>query len=215
MKKVLITGASSPLGKLFSEYFGKRGFFLFLQYRGHHHKVDEFLRNFRGEGVEFEFKEGNLKEWIKEVEIISPDVVVNNFGPFLFKKFDKVEPEEWEWIFFSNTTLSYYTALSSIKSMLRRGYGRIINVGFHNLKKEKKIFPNVLPYAISKGALCYIIETLANELKDKGVTVNMISPNTVKTKYYPKDSKEIDKNELFSLLNRIIETEITGENFYI
>ncbi len=215
MKSVLITGSTSPLGKMFSEFFGKNGYFLYLQYRGFHHKVEEILGKYRGEGVEFEFNKNNLNEWIKEISFIKPDILVNNFGPFLYKNFLQLTIDEWEWIFFSNTTLTFFSSKEVVKYMQDKGWGRIINVGFHNLEKEDKAFPNVLPYAIAKEGILLITKTLARILYNSGITVNMISPTVVKTKFYPEEKKVLKSSELFNVLSKIIEGNETGKNYFL
>ncbi len=215
MKTVLITGSTSPLGKMFSEFFGRNGHFLYLQYRGFHHKVETILEKYRGEGVEFEFNKDNLKEWIKEISLIKPDILVNNFGPFLYKNFLELRIDEWEWIFFSNTTLTFFSSKEALKHMQNKGWGRIINVGFHNIGKLDKVFPNVLPYAISKEGIFLVTKTFSKFLEGSGITVNMISPTIVETEFYPEEKKFLKKSELFDLLKKIVDSGETGKNFFL
>jgi NAD(P)-dependent dehydrogenase (short-subunit alcohol dehydrogenase family) len=218
MKKVLITAPNSPFGKYFIEFFGEKGDFLFLQYRGeHHHAVDDILRKYRGEGFAFEFKKDNLKDWFKEIEYIEPDILINNFGPIIYKSWKKQTPEEWERVLNFNIILPFFSAQKAIKIMEKTGYGRIINIGFHNLKKTEFYFPNVLPYAISKFGIKIINDTLRQEINGD-ITINMISPEYIEgSPFKPANSdKSFSKKRLFEILDTITgDNSPNGENFFI
>jgi len=63
---------------------------------------------------------------------------------------------------------------------MENGSGRIINIGFANLGRmgAKKM---IAPYYIAKNGVLIITQTLAAELADKGITVNMVSPGVLET----------------------------------
>ncbi len=218
MKKILITAPSSPLGKFFVEYFGEKGDFLFLQYRGkHHHTVDDVLMKYRGEGFAFEFKRDNMDDWLKEIEYIEPDILVNNFGPIIYKNWETQTPEEWEEVLYYNIILPFFSTQKAVDIMKKNGYGRIVNIGFHNLKKKELYFPNVLPYAISKFGIKIINDTLKKELK-RDITINMISPEYIEgSPLKPKNSDNgFSKKRLFEILDIITgDNSPNGENFFI
>ncbi len=216
MKKVLITAPTSPLGKLFVKYFGQRDYFLFLHYRGtHHSKVDSLLSKYRGEGFHFEFTLNNINEWVEEIELIQPDILVNNFGPFIYKNWREQTYEEWREIMEFNLFLTFFSSQRTLLFMEERGYGRIINVGFHNLEKDNLYFPNVLPYAISKFGVKILTETLANEIRGKDIKINLISPEYVQGIKPSKKSKPVKENSLFPVLDEIIESKDGNGKFYL
>ena len=79
---------------------------------------------------------------------------VNVVGPFLFCK-------------------------AAVPSMIKNGYGRILNVASIAGKEGN---PTLLPYSASKAAVIAMTKSLAKELAGKGdITVNSIAPAVIKT----------------------------------
>lgn len=217
MKKVLITAPLSPLGKLFVKYYGERGDFLFLHYRGtHHSSVDSILSKYRGEGFHFEFKMNNIEEWIVEISFIEPDVLINNFGPFIYKNWKDQTYYEWKEIIEYNLLLTFFSTQKALELMSEKGYGRVINIGFHNLEKKDFYFPNVLPYAISKFGIRILTETLSRDIKEKNIKINLISPEYVKGVKPDPMSKPVSEKTLFPILDEIMgEKDVSGKHYIV
>jgi 3-oxoacyl-[acyl-carrier protein] reductase len=100
------------------------------------------------------------------------DLLVNNaaynpVGPFLDSSFGK-----WDATFAVNVTAAAELCHSLVPSMIRRGGGRVINVGSLAATTEFGICQ--LAYAASKAALERFTVALAVELSDTGVAVNNI-----------------------------------------
>lgn len=81
--------------------------------------------------------------------------------------------------------VSVHSVTASVlqKSMLKNGSGRIINI---SSKAGKVGIPNMAFYCASKFALEGYSATIAEELKDKNIIVNTISPGMVDTSSFPK-----------------------------
>lgn len=82
---------------------------------------------------------------------------------------------------------SVHTVTSSVlkKAMLENGSGRIINI---SSKAGKIGIPNMSFYVASKFALEGYSASIAEELKDKNIIVNTISPGMVDTRSFPKET---------------------------
>mmetsp|Transcript_1068 Transcript_1068/g.1657 ORF Transcript_1068/g.1657 Transcript_1068/m.1657 type:complete len:287 (+) Transcript_1068:210-1070(+) len=80
---------------------------------------------------------------------------------------------------------SVHTVTSSVlkKTMLKNGSGRIVNI---SSKAGKIGIPNMSFYCASKFALEGYSASIAEELKDKNIIVNTISPGMVDTRSFPK-----------------------------
>eukprot|EP00979_Chaetoceros_neogracilis_P006988 scaffold1434_cov133-Chaetoceros_neogracile.AAC.10 len=113
--------------------------------------------------------------------------------------------------------VSVHSVTSSVlqKTMLKNGSGRIINI---SSKAGKVGFPNMSFYCASKFALEGYSATIAEELKDKHIIVNTISPGMVNTSSFPKAkgkkgvrTAESVKDALLLLLT----TEKTGHYVHV
>ena len=90
-----------------------------------------------------------------------------------------LDPDEWWRVFEVNVLGVYLCCRAVIPGMLERGGGRIVNVasGAAYLPGSSST-----AYGASKAAVHRFSETLANQLKDRGIPVFSISPGLVKTR---------------------------------
>ncbi len=83
------------------------------------------------------------------------------------------------------------TAVASIRGVLphlrARGYGRIVCVGARTAVRGSK---NTSGYAIAKTGVVRLVESLADELKDEGITVNAVLPSTID---HPQNRRDFPK----------------------
>jgi 3-oxoacyl-[acyl-carrier protein] reductase len=113
-------------------------------------------------------------------ELGSVDIVVNNAGITGRAALGwEMSSDEVRSVFDVNFLGPFHFARASIPGMLRRGYGRIVNVASIAGKEGN---PTLLPYSASKAALINLTKVLAKELAGKGdITVNCISPAVIRT----------------------------------
>jgi len=78
----------------------------------------------------------------------------------------------------TNLTGSLYSCRAVLRSMLKRRYGRIVNIG-----SVVGTYGNVgqVAYSASKSGLVGASKSLAKEVADKGITVNVICPGFIDT----------------------------------
>ena len=72
--------------------------------------------------------------------------------------------------------------------MRRRGWGRIINLGFGRVE-QAAAFPTVAAYAAAKSGLLILTRTAAATEAGTGVTVNMVSPGLIKGGRLPRGAR--------------------------
>ncbi|MFQ6103625.1 MAG: SDR family NAD(P)-dependent oxidoreductase [Candidatus Glassbacteria bacterium] len=107
-------------------------------------------------------------------------VLVNNVGDFLLKPLLEVSPREWEYTIASNLHSAFFTSRIAVDGMIRKGWGRIVNIGLAG-SDAPGASPKIAPYAIAKTGLWIFTKCLARELAGKGVTVNMVAPGIIDT----------------------------------
>lgn len=106
------------------------------------------------------------------------DAVVNVAGGFTYERLENGDPATWELMFNRNVMTAVSASKAALPHLLARGNGRIIHVGSNAAAKAGA---GMGPYAASKSAVARLTESLADELKDRGVTVNAVLPSIIDT----------------------------------
>ena len=107
------------------------------------------------------------------------DVLANIAGGFsMGPGIDETSDKDWEFMMNLNARSVFYASRAALPDMIKKASGRIINV---SARAALYGAANMGPYCASKAAVKTLTETLANETKDKGITVNCIMPGTVDT----------------------------------
>ncbi len=117
---------------------------------------------------------------IAQVEAIAPqlDIVVNNYGTASFARWGEADTSAWIDMYQKNV-LSIARLVQGLLSGLKaRGWGRIVNLGTIGSHRPGHIMPH---YYSAKGALATMGVSLAQALKDTGITVNTVSPGLIHT----------------------------------
>jgi NAD(P)-dependent dehydrogenase (short-subunit alcohol dehydrogenase family) len=106
------------------------------------------------------------------------DALINIAGGFAWEKVEGANAASWDRLFAINLKTALHASQAAIPHLLQSGAGRIVNVGANSAVKAAA---GMGPYAASKGAVHRLTESLAEELKNKGVTVNAVSPSIIDT----------------------------------
>ncbi len=184
-KTIIITGASSGIGKELAMRLSKKDVNLILAARNKE-KLDEVVNGCIANGsraisVKADVSDKNdCKNVVdKTLEKFGGiDILVNNAGISMWSEFEKVtDLEAMEKImkvnFFGSMYMTHYALPHLIKSK-----GQI--VGVSSLTGKTGV-PTRSVYTASKHAMAGFFDTLRIELKDKGVAVTMIYPGFVAT----------------------------------
>ncbi len=106
------------------------------------------------------------------------DALVNIAGGFVWETIEGAGDTSWDRLFAMNLKTALHASQAAIPHLAASGAGRIVNVGSNSALKAAAGFG---PYAASKGAVHRLTESLAEELKSKGVTVNAVLPSIIDT----------------------------------
>ena len=106
------------------------------------------------------------------------DVLVNNAGVTLEKKTVELTDEEWDTVLATNLTAMFRCARAVAPGMIRRGRGKIVNVGsMYGIIGV----PRYAAYCASKAAVDGLTRSLAAEWARHGIQVNCLAPGYVNT----------------------------------
>jgi NAD(P)-dependent dehydrogenase (short-subunit alcohol dehydrogenase family) len=106
------------------------------------------------------------------------DGLVNIAGGFRFEKLDGGALDSWDSMYRMNLRTAVCCCEAALPHLLRVGGARIVNVGALGAVKAGA---GMGAYAASKAGVAKLTEALAEELKDRGITVNAVLPSTMDT----------------------------------
>ncbi len=106
------------------------------------------------------------------------DIVVNNAGITRDNLFMRMSNEEWDEVIAVNLTATFILCRSAVRNMLRRRYGRIINIASISGVIGN---PGQGNYAASKAGMVGMTKSLAREVASRNVTANCIAPGFIET----------------------------------
>src|SRR4030081_771646 len=109
------------------------------------------------------------------------DVLVNNAGTAIPKKFEETTLEELDRVIDINVRGVFVTTQAALKHM--NDGGRIIMIG--SSVGERVTVRGLVPYSATKGAVKMFTQGLSREVGDRGITVNNIQPGPIDTDLNP------------------------------
>jgi NAD(P)-dependent dehydrogenase (short-subunit alcohol dehydrogenase family) len=202
-KKIVITGASKGLGRALAFRFAEEGAHLALCARS----TDELKR------VELELSLRGAPPLAASCDI-ADHVQVERFAALVLEEFDtvdvlvnnasqlgpRIEIAEWTaatWnrIIDVNVNGLFAVTRAFLPAMLKQGFGSIINVSSSVGKKGRARWG---AYATSKFALEGFTQTLADEVRNKGVRVNSVNPGPLDTEMRHAAYPDEDRSKLKS-----------------
>jgi NAD(P)-dependent dehydrogenase (short-subunit alcohol dehydrogenase family) len=117
------------------------------------------------------------------------DALVNVAGGFRWELLRDGEVETWDELYAINLRTAVVACKAALPALLERGRGRIINVG---AGAAARAAAGMGAYAASKSGVERLTESLAAELRDRGVTVNAVLPGIIDTPRNRADMPDAD-----------------------
>ena len=109
------------------------------------------------------------------------DVLVNNAGTAIPKRFEETTLEELDRLIDINVRGTFVATQAALKHM--KSGGRIIMIG--SCVGERAMTPGLVPYSATKGAVKMFTQGLSREVGTRGITVNNIQPGPIDTDLNP------------------------------
>jgi 3-oxoacyl-[acyl-carrier protein] reductase len=104
--------------------------------------------------------------------------VVNNAGIRKDKLAARMSAEDWNEVLAVDLTGAFQCSRRALRSMISRGYGRIVNVS--SVAGIRGV-PGQANYSAAKAGLLGLTKTLAREVGRKDITVNAVAPGLIET----------------------------------
>jgi NAD(P)-dependent dehydrogenase (short-subunit alcohol dehydrogenase family) len=117
------------------------------------------------------------------------DALVNIAGTFRWEKIEGGSLDTWDFLYRVNLRTALAASRAAIRHLVESGNARIVNIGAMGALKAGA---GMGAYAASKQGVMKLTEALAEELKDKGVTVNAVLPSIIDTPPNRADMPDAD-----------------------
>jgi gluconate 5-dehydrogenase len=179
----IVTGGSRGLGEEMAEGLAEAGASLMLCAR-REEWLTPTIERFKKQGVRVEGMVADVSNPANVQAVVDAtmkaygqvDILVNNAGITWGAAPEEMPIEKWEKVIAVNLTGAFLFAQAAGREMLKREYGRIINVasiaGLHSSVRG----PHYAPYAASKAGLMGLTRELAASWGRQGIRVNAIAP---------------------------------------
>jgi 3-oxoacyl-[acyl-carrier protein] reductase len=190
-KVVLVTGASSGIGRATAEYFGSLGASVAITYLNNKEGADSAAAAISGAGgrvtaIKADVTQtSEIKQMIGEVEnSLGPvDILVNNAGSLIERlKTLEMTEQRWNEVLNLNATSAFFAAKAVIPKMLEKGSGVIINVT--SIAGRNGGALGSIHYSSAKAAILTMTKGLAKEFAAQGIRINAVSPGVIDTPYH-------------------------------
>ena len=181
-KKALLTGASGGIGKAVARELIAAGARVCLTGRNEEELLK--LQNELGDNADIILADlsdhESIISLVKDAEenLGGIDILVNNAGVTKDNIFLRMSDDEWNEVVNINLNSTFKVTKAVIKGMVKRRYGRVINItsviGVAGGAGQSN-------YSASKAAIVGMSKSLAQEVGSRSITVNCIAPGFIET----------------------------------
>jgi len=184
-KIAYVTGGMGGIGTAICQRLHKLGYKV-IAGCGPSRDFDKWLGEQKALGYSFFASVGNVAEWESTTAAFTKaveqhgviDVLVNNAGITRDRMFLKMTPEDWKAVIDTNLNAMFNVTKQVVPGMVEKGWGRIIQISSVNGEKGQSGQTN---YSAAKAGMHGFTMALAQEMANKGVTVNTVSPGYIGT----------------------------------
>ena len=189
----LVTGSTSGIGKGIAKAMLKEGVRVVIN----SFSIDEIehVKSEMEELGEAYFITGDITDTDSVTQMMDAvykigdlDIIVNNVGFWEPCEFQDISDDDWNKVM----NMNFYGAVRTLRycmpRMLKRNYGRIINI---SSEVAFKPLPDMVHYSVAKTAVLSLSRALAEVARGKNVTVNSILPGPTWTEGEAASQKKL------------------------
>jgi 3-oxoacyl-[acyl-carrier protein] reductase len=180
-RTALVTGASGGIGEAIARQLHAQGATLVLA--GRRSEALAALAKALGERAMVEVAELSDPQAAEQLIAAAadgggPDVLINNAGLTRDNLAVRMKDEDWQTVLEVNLTAVFRLTRAALRGMMRRRWGRIVNVTSIVALTGN---PGQVNYAAAKAGMIGMTKSLAAEVATRGITVNCVAPGFIET----------------------------------
>ncbi len=192
-KKILITGATGGIGNSLVEKFSNLGATIAVTGTNEEKLTKLKIKYPKIITEAFNLQQHNkIEEFIDLIDkkLDGLEILINNAGITVDNLSIRLTEENWKKVIDINLNSSFLMCKYSIKKMLKKKFGKIVNITSivghtGNLGQAN--------YAASKAGIIGFSKSLAIEYAKKNININCVSPGFIKTEMTDKINEEFKK----------------------
>jgi 3-oxoacyl-[acyl-carrier protein] reductase len=185
-KVALVSGGNRNIGRAIALALADAGAHVAILYRQDGKAAREVCAEIGGRGVRAAGFQadladaGSLSGVVKKIEpaLGEVDILVNSAAIRPNPKFSEISVADWDEVFATNLRAPFFLSQAVLPAMIRKGWGRIINLGGTDAYTGKVRRAHG---AAAKAGLVGMTRALALEVARFGVTVNVVVPGPIDT----------------------------------
>ena len=179
---VIITGASRGIGYEVAQQFLNAGHTVFCLTRNLAplHSINHPNLRLHATDLTSVQSMNDAVEFIKQ-QVNSIDYIVHNAGALVNKPFETIGYDELEKVYRVNVFAPYYLTQQLISLLGTAQRSHIVNISSMGGFQGSAKFPGLSAYSSSKAAIAGLTECLAEEFKEKNISVNCLAIGAVQT----------------------------------
>lgn len=197
-KTALVTGSSQGIGKGIAIALAEYGADVILHYRKDRAEVEAVANEIKKSGVKTYVVKADLSKTDSAKSIFDqiqkkakmPDIVVLNASVQIPKLWKDTTEKDFDVQVNANFKSTLLLMQYFSPEMISNGWGRILTIGS---VQQVKPHPSMIVYAATKSAVLNMVQNVAMQLADKGITVNNLAPGVIGTPRLDQDVPEMEE----------------------
>jgi len=185
-KVALVTGSSSGIGAAIAQELAAHGASVAVHYGGHADGAQEVAAAIQAAGGTCATFQADVSDAQQAADLVKQvqgqlgglDILVNNAGTTRDTLLLSMSEADWDAVIATNLRSVYTMSRAALRGMLRKRWGRIINitsvVGLTGQAGQTN-------YAASKAGIIGFTKSLAREVASRNITVNAVAPGFIPT----------------------------------
>lgn len=195
-KVAVVTGASRGIGRAIAIEFGSLGGEIVVNYNSSAdaaNEVVEIIKNNGGDAIAHQADVSDIEQARALIQkgidhFGTLHILVNNAGITRDGLIMTMSEEDWDVVSSTNLKSTFNCSKAAIRHMMRKRYGRIINITSISGSMGNAGQTN---YSASKAGQMGFTKALAREVASRSITVNAVAPGFIETDIWDSVPEDI------------------------